>query len=181
MPWPENRILKGQSDGSPQAETSLIVQIGPDCQWAFNAEKIRLGAVYDLKVGAGFDCPSVRICLECKEARLVVGVRRICYECHIMSDERTIKSIARKVATANLGKSNVAGVLSKDIVDSEGRDAFLITIVLTPGSSDSIKGPELLNTMVQIHDRLQQQGENRFPFVKYADKNELEERGAAQS
>jgi hypothetical protein len=129
---------------------------------------------------AGFDCPSVLICLECEEARLVVGVRRICYECH-MSDERTIKSIARKVATANLGKSNVAGVLSKEIVDSEGRDALLITIVLPPGSSDSIKGPELLNTMVQIQDRLQQQGENRFPFVKYADKNELEERGAAQS
>jgi hypothetical protein len=37
--------------------------------------------------------------------------------------------------------------------------------------------------MVQIHDRLQkEEGETRFPFVKYADKKELEEEsGTGQS
>jgi hypothetical protein len=99
----------------------------------------------------------------------------------VMMDEKTIESIARQVATANLGIASIDRIIPpKEIIDSEGREALQIVIVLTPGSTDTLKGSEFLNTMVEIHDLLQKAGEKRFPFVKYADKNELEESAAAQ-
>jgi hypothetical protein len=104
----------------------------------------------------------------------------MCYKWAAMSDEKTIRSIAREVATATLGSEKIADVISKETVDSTGSNALQITIVLTPGSSDALKGKEFLVTMVKIHDRLQKKGENRFPFVTYADKDELKESGAAQ-
>jgi hypothetical protein len=97
-----------------------------------------------------------------------------------MSDEKTIRSVARKAANETLGRGKIADVLSEETVDSTGSNALHITIVLTPGSSDSVKGQEFLDTTVKIHDRLQKKGENRFPFVRYADEDELKESGAAQ-
>jgi hypothetical protein len=97
-----------------------------------------------------------------------------------MPDQERIRSIAREVATATLGRANVDHVISKEIVDTEGNDALQIMVVLTPGSSDTLSGAALLATMVKLHERLRQEGEARFPFVRYADKKELEESGAAQ-
>ena len=97
-----------------------------------------------------------------------------------MPDEEKIKSIAREVATATLGGANVDHVVSKGIVDTEGNDALQIMVILTPGSSETLTGAPLLDTMVKLHERLREEGETRFPFVRYADKKELEESGAAQ-
>ena len=97
-----------------------------------------------------------------------------------MPDEERIRSIAREIATATLGGANVDRVMSKEIVDTEGNDALQIMVVLTPGSSETLTGAALLDTMVRLHERLQQEGETRFPFVRYADKKELEDSGAAQ-
>ena len=97
-----------------------------------------------------------------------------------MPDEERIRSIAREVATATLGRANVDHVISKEIVDTEGNDALQVMVVLTPGSSDTLSGAALLDTMVKLHERLREEGETRFPFVRYADKKELEESGAAQ-
>jgi hypothetical protein len=64
-------------------------------------------------------------------------------------------------------------------VDSEGRDALKITIVLMPGSTASIesKAEAVLDTLVQIKNRLQEEGEERFPIVEYATQEELDESG----
>jgi hypothetical protein len=63
---------------------------------------------------------------------------------------------------------------------ASANDALQVMVVLTPGSSDTLSGAALLDTMVKLHERLREEGETRFPFVRYADKKELEESGAAQ-
>jgi hypothetical protein len=91
----------------------------------------------------------------------------------MMLDAKQIKDIATTVASENLSNGNVVKVESAPIVDSEGDAALKITIVLTPGSSDSISGDAALNTLFQMQRRLQEAGEDRFAFVEYATPDEL--------
>ena len=88
-----------------------------------------------------------------------------------------IVKIAKDVATANLKSSSVSNVVSEPATDSTGRDAVRITIILKPGAAAKIDGDAALDTLVQIQDRLRKAGEERFPIVEYATKEELEESG----
>lgn len=94
-----------------------------------------------------------------------------------MIAQAKVRQIAGDVAKANLSRSNVETVESEDAVDSEGRDALRITIVVKPGTAEKFDGEKLLDTLVQIQERLRREGEERFATVEYATKEELEERG----
>jgi type IV secretory pathway VirJ component len=94
-----------------------------------------------------------------------------------MIENERVAEIAAQIATANL--ASVSAAKSEATVDSEGRDALKITIVLMPGSTASIesKADAVLDTLVQIKNRLQEEGEERFPIVEYATQEELDESG----
>jgi hypothetical protein len=98
-----------------------------------------------------------------------------------MVDDKKIRQIAQEVATANLPSGSVYSVIlgSSATTTSEGRDALRITIVLTPGSTAKIQGDAVLNTLVQTQQKLEQEGEERFPIVEYATEKELEESGGS--
>ena len=94
-----------------------------------------------------------------------------------MLHERRIIEIAENVARANLTSARVSGIISEPTVDSQGREALRITIVIPPGAPAKIKGNAALDTLVQIQEKLREAGEERFPIVEYATKEELEESG----
>ena len=94
-----------------------------------------------------------------------------------MLAKNQILTIARDVATANLTRSRVSDVVMEPTIDSEGREALRITIVIKPGAADKINGDDALDTLVQIQDRLREAGEERFPIVEYATEEELAESG----
>jgi hypothetical protein len=79
-----------------------------------------------------------------------------------------IVSIARTVATANLGSASFTGVLSGSTIDSMGREGLQITIVLAPGASVGVTGEAAVNMVFDINKRLQDAGEERFSVVRYA-------------
>jgi hypothetical protein len=85
-----------------------------------------------------------------------------------------IAEIVEKVARSNLKPDVVEEVLAKPGVDSEGHDALMITIVIKPDTAAKLDGDALLDTLVQIQDRLYEAGEERFGIVEYATKAELE-------
>jgi hypothetical protein len=88
-----------------------------------------------------------------------------------------IDRIVREIAKANLSSSNISTVQSSSMIDSEGQEALRIQIVLTPGSTDRIRGEDTLNTLYEVRYRLQEAGEDRFPIIEYATKEELAEIG----
>ena len=94
-----------------------------------------------------------------------------------MLDQAKVDQIAREAAAANLTSSAVTGVSSASTTDSEGREALRITIVLEPGAVPKITGDAVLDTLVQIHDRLRKAGEERFPIIEYATEAELQDSG----
>lgn len=85
----------------------------------------------------------------------------------MITDEK-IKSIA----TAN--GTSVSYAFSAPTTDVDGNDALQITIVLTSESSAATMPPDAaLKTLVQVHDELLKEGDNRFPFISYATPEDL--------
>jgi hypothetical protein len=96
-----------------------------------------------------------------------------------MLDEKRIREIAHEVAFDKLTSANVTSVSSSAAIDSEGRDAVRITIVIKPGAASKINGDAALDTLVGIQERLRAEGEERFPIVEYATKRELSASGGS--
>jgi hypothetical protein len=96
---------------------------------------------------------------------------------HLMMDQDKIQRIAEEVAKATLGAS-VRWVTSTPIIDSREDEALRITVVVTPGSEDTLSGDELVDATVRIHDALQMQGEERYPFVHFVSEDELQAHAA---
>jgi hypothetical protein len=84
-----------------------------------------------------------------------------------------ISEIAGEVARAKLSSHVVGEVLAEPTTDSEGDEALRVTIVLEPGAASKLKGDSVLDTLVQIQDRLREAGEDRFAIVEYATQDEL--------
>jgi hypothetical protein len=90
-----------------------------------------------------------------------------------MTDLEKVTEIAADVAKANLGPKNVLRVVSEPTTDSEGQEALHLLIVIAPGVAARFNGDEVLDTLVQILNRLRDAGEERFPIIEYATEAEL--------
>jgi hypothetical protein len=84
-------------------------------------------------------------------------------------DKNRIEQLAKQAATATLGTGSVKSVISAPMIDSEGQEALRLTIVMSPGFAAGLEGSKVVNTMVRVHDSLQKGGEERFPFVDFAE------------
>jgi hypothetical protein len=78
-----------------------------------------------------------------------------------MLEPEQVAEIAREVAVANLARENIDFVMSEPAIDFEGQEALRITIVIEPGAAMRFEGDAVLNTLVEIHDRLLGAGEER--------------------
>ncbi|MBI3705385.1 MAG: hypothetical protein HY244_16430 [Rhizobiales bacterium] len=90
-----------------------------------------------------------------------------------MLDLEQINQIVSDVATHNLGAKAVKWTDSQSTTDSEGQAALRITIVLAPDVAKKLKGDAVLNTLVEVQDRLREAGEERFPILEYGTEDEL--------
>ena len=94
-----------------------------------------------------------------------------------MLDLEEVTKISSEIANANLPPRGVVRVESEPTVDSEGQDALRLIIVVAPEAADRISGDAVVDTLVQIHDRLRDAGDERFPIIEYTTEAELEEIG----
>ncbi len=90
-----------------------------------------------------------------------------------MLDLEKVTQISTEIAKANLGSQNVVRVESEPTTDSDGKEALNLLIVVAPGFAEAISGDAVLDTLVQIIDRLQEAGDDRFPIIEYATEEEL--------
>lgn len=90
-----------------------------------------------------------------------------------MLDLQKVTEISTEVAKAHFGAQNVVRVESEPTTDSDGQEALNLLIVIAPGVIETIDGDEVLDTLVQIIDRLQEAGDERFPIIEYATEEEL--------
>lgn len=98
-----------------------------------------------------------------------------------MLEPGRINEIVSEIATATLSRTNVERVMSTPTVDSRGEDALRITIVIKPEALQLLKGNPVLDILLQIQQRLQGAGEERFPIVEYSTPEELDDNDGRQS
>ncbi len=90
-----------------------------------------------------------------------------------MLEAGRINAIVGDAARKSLKARSVLDVLSSPSTDSEGRDALLITIVVTPTSAANLGGDAALNTVVLVQNELAKAGELRLPLIEFSTKKEL--------
>lgn len=92
-----------------------------------------------------------------------------------------ISQIVSEVVRANTTPTSVRSVTAEPAIDSAGEDALRITIVITPEAVALLKKGAVVDTLVQIQDRLLEAGEERFPIIYYVTEEELEAIGDPES
>lgn len=78
--------------------------------------------------------------------------------------------IVEKAALTLLTRAKLSKVLSEPTLDSQGKDALQVTIVLRNGNLD---GDIALDTIVGIERALRNSGDERFPIVDFVTEDEM--------
>jgi hypothetical protein len=87
-----------------------------------------------------------------------------------------VNNIVNKAASASLRReAGIQRVTSESTVDSEGKEALDITIVLERGAAGRISGDSALDALVSIERALRKAKEERFPIISFATEEELED------
>ena len=97
-----------------------------------------------------------------------------------MLDMPNINAIVEQVAKSALGP-NVARVTSEPWVDWIGRDALYVMVVLDDGTVGQVTGEKVGDFLLRLNDTLQERGEDRRPFIRYATVSDLAERQDAHA
>jgi len=90
-----------------------------------------------------------------------------------MIDLQHVNRVVDKAAAVSLKRSGLSRVYSEPAMDSEGREALLVTIVLRSDAPVKINGARALNTIVRIQRDLRRSGEERFPIIDFVTEDEL--------
>jgi hypothetical protein len=98
-----------------------------------------------------------------------------------MLDIDQISQIVTHVVEANTAPKGVQRVIAEPASTSEGEEALRITVVLTPEAVTQLASGHPLDVLVQISDQLRGAGDQRFPILKYATEEELEDVGDPES
>ena len=93
-----------------------------------------------------------------------------------------ITEIAQEVFRRTLGSTRVEDVQVGPRIDSLGNDGLLVRVIIRPSAVEELKrGQEVSVARFEFDQRLDLEGEDRFPIVEYATREELAEDGDAES
>jgi hypothetical protein len=93
--------------------------------------------------------------------------------CSDMLDSNQISDIAGQVVRTKLSKAHLERIVTESATDSDGNEALRITLVFKPEAAKKLTGDNALDLLVGIQQKLQAEGEERFPIVEYATEQEL--------
>jgi hypothetical protein len=91
-----------------------------------------------------------------------------------MLDIGRITELARDVFRRKLGPKRVEDVVVEPRADSLGNDALLVLVVISPSALKQLKnGEDVATARFEFGQQLELAGEDRFPIVEYATREEL--------
>ncbi|TXL71737.1 DUF2188 domain-containing protein [Vineibacter terrae] len=88
-------------------------------------------------------------------------------------DTQTITQIAQGLVRAQFGESSLERVITEPAIDSQGKDALRIILVLKPGAVRKLTGKRVIGVLVGMQQKFEAEGDERFPIVEYATEQEL--------
>ena len=94
------------------------------------------------------------------------------YVAPMLSTSR-IEQIAADAARKQVAAGGLERVLAEPATDSDGKEAVRITLVVTPKTATSLTGDQALDLLIEVQNRIQEAGDERFPIIEYATEQEL--------
>lgn len=91
---------------------------------------------------------------------------------HRMLDTRRIARIADLVRT-QFGESSLERIIVEPAIDSQGKDALRIILVMKPRAVRKLTGDRVIAVLVGVQRKFETEGDERFPIVEYATEQEL--------
>jgi hypothetical protein len=85
-----------------------------------------------------------------------------------MLNDPQIQAMLKQIAAGVLPSVELLEIRTEPSVDMEGRDALRITLVLTEEAAKLFSGDEASRLLMDLHDGLLLQGDERFPVIYYA-------------
>ena len=92
-----------------------------------------------------------------------------------MLNDPQIQKLMKQVAAGVIPGSQLVEVRSEPAVDAEGKDALRITLVVSDEAASTLTGEQLASLLVDIHDCLLNEGDERFPLINYATPSDLDD------
>ncbi len=90
-----------------------------------------------------------------------------------MLDFSEINRVVKETASAALANVDVARIISEPTVDSEGREALHVTVVLNESGVDQISGDSVIKVLLEVGRNLRKAGEERPQIIDFATEEEL--------
>lgn len=81
--------------------------------------------------------------------------------------------IVEDVVKAGIAMPGLERVLAEPTIDSEGKEALRITVILRPDLAETLTGDVALDLLVSLQSALRHEGEERFPIIEYSTEAEL--------
>jgi hypothetical protein len=91
-------------------------------------------------------------------------------------EDPQVQKLMMQVAKGILPAQSLLEVRSEPVEDSEGQQALRITLVLSEEAIEILTPDQIVSLLTVVHDRLQQEGDERFPLLGYATPSDLIER-----
>jgi hypothetical protein len=89
--------------------------------------------------------------------------------------------LIRQALVAELGADNVVRVEHEPTIDSQGREALRVVVVITSNATRKLVNGTALDALVKLQERLRQMREERAPIIEYATEEELAQDAGSQS
>ncbi len=105
-------------------------------------------------------------------AAIIPAFGSFCHDAAMLT-QAEVDQVVGKAAEEALKGVALARVYSEPALDSDGRDALLVTIVLGSGQLEHMNGDKALDAIVRIQHALLNSGEERFPIIDFATEEEL--------
>ena len=90
--------------------------------------------------------------------------------------KEVFRRLIEQPLVAALGKENVVRAQFSPGIDSQGRGAITITVIITPNAIQRLASGATVEALVRLRKRLQEMRVDRTPIVQYATEAELAER-----
>lgn len=85
-----------------------------------------------------------------------------------MLEDRQIQALMKEVAAGVMPATQLLDVRTEPALDADGKDALRITVVISDDAARSLTGAQLANLLLDVHDGLLREGDERFPLISYA-------------
>lgn len=92
-----------------------------------------------------------------------------------MLNDRELQKLAKNAAEKRLSQFHVSRILTEPTLDSEGNEALRVVFVLAPEAVDAIGAEDALQLLVDLHNELIEEGDERFPIIEYTTEADIAE------